>query len=260
MRSEPQPLSADEYSLWAMETRENQESGANACNHDTFGDDADLGWSFEENLAANERINIWTKYTSSTSPSAEVARQGRKSRIGCGDAKVEIEDEIQAMLAVSPVLRRFDFDGSVRQHLHAIRSVGGLAKVQEAMYLTHGATRDKKRHTVQKWPAYLLKLLKHFLRATQDGKHLTAPSPAVSTTASPFASPAMRASAEPAHSPFSETSTAASSGLGASEAARWLDMAIPEADRWPFSGESDADPPSTHAADELVHEPLLTYQ
>jgi len=54
---EPQPLSTDEYALWSMQAREDREAGADTANTDTFGDDAVLrGWSFEENLAANERI------------------------------------------------------------------------------------------------------------------------------------------------------------------------------------------------------------
>lgn len=54
---EPQPLSTDEYALWSMQEREDREAGADVANTDTFGDDAGLrGWSFEENLAANERI------------------------------------------------------------------------------------------------------------------------------------------------------------------------------------------------------------
>ncbi|CAE8587051.1 unnamed protein product, partial [Polarella glacialis] len=59
-RSDPQPLSVDEFQLWTMEAREDAEGGANERNKDTFGDDATTsgwsGWSFEENLAANERL------------------------------------------------------------------------------------------------------------------------------------------------------------------------------------------------------------
>lgn len=55
--SEPQPLSLDEYQLWTMQAREDQEIGADVLNPETFGEDAQNGgWSFEENLAANERL------------------------------------------------------------------------------------------------------------------------------------------------------------------------------------------------------------
>lgn len=55
--SEPQPLSTDEFRLQEMERREDAERGDDVRNADTFGTDAVCsGWSFEENLAANERI------------------------------------------------------------------------------------------------------------------------------------------------------------------------------------------------------------
>lgn len=54
--SEPQPLSTDEFQLWAMQAREDKEIGADVMNAETFGDDSGDGWSFEENLAANEVI------------------------------------------------------------------------------------------------------------------------------------------------------------------------------------------------------------
>jgi len=168
LRSEPLALSVDEYQLWVMEARENEESGANASNFDTFGDDADMGWSFEENVAANERLSIPTPKQPGVGPLAS-SHEGKKIRVAPGDARIEIEQEVQDILAVNPVLRRFDFDGSVRQHLHALRSIGGRAKVREAMLLIHSATRDKERTTIQKWPAYLLKLLKRFLRSPEAG-------------------------------------------------------------------------------------------
>jgi len=54
--SEPQPLSTDEFRLQEMERREDAERGDDVRNADTFGADACVGWSFEEQLAANERI------------------------------------------------------------------------------------------------------------------------------------------------------------------------------------------------------------
>lgn len=70
--SEPQPLSTDEYQLWAMQAREDAEIGADALNAETFGSDHENGWSFEENLAANEALSHWSPGGSKvTSPSAE---------------------------------------------------------------------------------------------------------------------------------------------------------------------------------------------
>jgi len=70
---EPQPLSTDEYALWSMQEREDREAGADSANAETFGDDAVLrGWSFEENLAANERI---AKATAIHAPEPQAQQQ-----------------------------------------------------------------------------------------------------------------------------------------------------------------------------------------
>ena len=44
----PVILSADEFSLWSMSYREDSEHGIDAYNADTFGDDADQPWSYEQ--------------------------------------------------------------------------------------------------------------------------------------------------------------------------------------------------------------------
>jgi len=56
VRPDPQPLSTDEYQLWAMEAREDRELGADEFNVETFGVDHGCGWSFEENLMANAHL------------------------------------------------------------------------------------------------------------------------------------------------------------------------------------------------------------
>jgi hypothetical protein len=43
--------------MWMLQAREDAELGADVCNEETFGEDANFGgWSFEENLAANEKL------------------------------------------------------------------------------------------------------------------------------------------------------------------------------------------------------------
>lgn len=164
---EPQPLSEDEYRLCLMEAREDEETGANVYNKDTFGDDADLGFSFEENLAANQRLASLDTFNGGPSQGCssyeDPTSRSRRKGVGSGDAKAEIEEEIQAVLVANPVLRRVDFDGSVRQYLHAIRSKGGQAAVRQAAQMIHDATVGKERAAIQKWPAYLLKVAKSFL-------------------------------------------------------------------------------------------------
>lgn len=55
---------------------------------------------------------------------------------------------------------RSDFDGQVRQHLHAIHSVGGLEGVQTAMQVVHKIVIGKSRADVRRWPAYMVTILK----------------------------------------------------------------------------------------------------
>lgn len=55
-QSEPVKMSLDEFCLWQMQSREDAEGGADVRNAETFGEDAEANWSFEENLAANLRL------------------------------------------------------------------------------------------------------------------------------------------------------------------------------------------------------------
>jgi len=51
---DPEPISTDEFLLRAMESREDAEKGADKFNAETFGESG--GWTFEENLAANQAL------------------------------------------------------------------------------------------------------------------------------------------------------------------------------------------------------------
>lgn len=55
-KSEPVKMSLDEFCVWQMQSREDAEGGADVRNAETFGEDAEANWSFEENLAANLRL------------------------------------------------------------------------------------------------------------------------------------------------------------------------------------------------------------
>eukprot|EP00930_Biecheleria_cincta_P037499 TRINITY_DN25747_c0_g1_i1.p1 TRINITY_DN25747_c0_g1~~TRINITY_DN25747_c0_g1_i1.p1 ORF type:complete len:336 (+),score=98.95 TRINITY_DN25747_c0_g1_i1:90-1097(+) len=55
-QSEPVKMSLDEFCVWQMQSREDAEGGADVRNAETFGEDAEANWSFEENLAANLRL------------------------------------------------------------------------------------------------------------------------------------------------------------------------------------------------------------
>mmetsp|Transcript_134103 Transcript_134103/g.388171 ORF Transcript_134103/g.388171 Transcript_134103/m.388171 type:complete len:646 (+) Transcript_134103:174-2111(+) len=77
-------------------------------------------------------------------------------------AKTEIEDAISRALFLIPTLQRADFDGQVKQYLHAIRTQGGPARVMDAIQAIRAAMAGKTRSSVRRWPAYLVALLKRF--------------------------------------------------------------------------------------------------
>eukprot|EP00930_Biecheleria_cincta_P102489 TRINITY_DN94229_c0_g1_i1.p1 TRINITY_DN94229_c0_g1~~TRINITY_DN94229_c0_g1_i1.p1 ORF type:complete len:514 (+),score=96.45 TRINITY_DN94229_c0_g1_i1:142-1683(+) len=224
-QQDPQPLSVDEFQLWTMEAREDAERGDNERNTETFGEDDALaaGWSFEENLAANERLadaaaaaryrwylaqtrNALLATGLSSSPAgvskypAEVGsscstseggasgpdmdtRSGRPSAVSSGstgdeprskggvvDPRQQIEEEVKWLLQQTQVLRSSDFDGKVRQWLHAYLTNGGTEYLREAMDMLNSAMANKRREDVSKWAAYLCVLLKRFHKGDPDSK------------------------------------------------------------------------------------------
>eukprot|EP00928_Gymnodinium_smaydae_P008420 TRINITY_DN13074_c0_g2_i1.p1 TRINITY_DN13074_c0_g2~~TRINITY_DN13074_c0_g2_i1.p1 ORF type:complete len:797 (-),score=101.48 TRINITY_DN13074_c0_g2_i1:214-2604(-) len=74
---EPVPLSFDEFKLWEMEAREDREAGADARNEETFGKDAMARWTFEDNLAANERIARQSSLLSDTEARSDPVYGGK---------------------------------------------------------------------------------------------------------------------------------------------------------------------------------------
>jgi len=79
--------------------------------------------------------------------------------------KDDIADEVHQILQDYPVLLELDFDGPVKQCLHAIHTVGGRHAVREALHSVGDcAKRNEARGQVRKWPAYVQALLKRFLR------------------------------------------------------------------------------------------------
>jgi len=230
-RPEPQPLSVDEFMMWEMQQREDAEGGADLWNEETFGEDvAQGGWTFEENLAANEwlagrsvhdkiggQLGGWqqeapaaaaaaTAYdyeggqvaAAATATAAEGVAQascgtgGQEKEadhngtssysgvVGRGQhlAKWEVESAITTALQLVPMLHRLDFDGQVRQYLHAIRNRAGRRGVLQAVQEVRVAMQGKTRDSVRKWPAYLVVLLKRFLAHGLAPSMMNAPLPA----------------------------------------------------------------------------------
>mmetsp|Transcript_12815 Transcript_12815/g.36827 ORF Transcript_12815/g.36827 Transcript_12815/m.36827 type:complete len:680 (+) Transcript_12815:162-2201(+) len=206
--SEPQPLSVDEFRLWEMQAREDEECGADERNWETFGADVGKGWSFEENVKANawlarraaraarewrrweqqgwgSQMQMQMAYGDQTGmepgfwadDASGYGACGSQMDYGCGAAcsvsasngsrvqvaKTEVDEAITRALYLIPTLQRADFDGQVKQYLHAIRTRGGSGRVFEAIQAIHTAMNGKTRSSVRRWPAYLVALLKRFL-------------------------------------------------------------------------------------------------
>jgi hypothetical protein len=221
-------------------------------NKDTFGEDAPGGWTFEENLEANERIaadklnagqagrgargeghsSTWTTLAACVR-TAHSRRPGDRgppcladawneepltacsTSFGAGsgdtvsvatsdgsgstgkprDPRTEIEVELCDLLSSTPVLRRTDFDGLVRQYLHAIRTADGREGVTEAIQMLRDAAADKKRADVKRWPAYISALLKRHLQELKQNNSLikvrTSLTMLAATPAAPGPDPAM---------------------------------------------------------------------
>jgi len=81
----------------------------------------------------------------------------------CAAAKKKsglVLQDIERLLSLNGTLLWADFDGKVRQFLHAIHSVAGEPGVQAALLQVHETTSDKRRDDVRNWPAYVQRLLK----------------------------------------------------------------------------------------------------
>lgn len=81
-----------------------------------------------------------------------------------GEVSRDISDHISLVLSSFSMLRRSDFDGQVRQYLHAICSVAGLEGVRAAMELLCEAVSGKTRADVKTWPAYFVALFKRYFK------------------------------------------------------------------------------------------------
>lgn len=96
-----------------------------------------------------------------SSNAAPEATQAAKAK--GGGARDEIHQEITSLLQHKTPLQRNDFDGQVRQCLHAIHGIGGHQGVHDALQIIQLQTTKKERASVGKWSAYIHKLLRRFL-------------------------------------------------------------------------------------------------
>jgi hypothetical protein len=80
-----------------------------------------------------------------------------------GSVRSMIRDELRSLVKDNPTLQWSDFDGLVRQYLHAIHGIGGPEKVRDALEVVDRSTREKPRAWAKNWSAYLNTCLKKFL-------------------------------------------------------------------------------------------------
>lgn len=81
-----------------------------------------------------------------------------------GPLKSVVVSEIDLLLQRNMSLELSDFDGLVRQFLHAIYGAGGKVSLQDALDAVHESTKYKPREVVGNWSAYINKHLKSFFR------------------------------------------------------------------------------------------------
>jgi len=93
------------------------------------------------------------------------ARQRPKQPEFQHEASTEIEEEISLFLDICTIFKKTHFDGGVRQHLHALRTIGGRKCVNEALDKLRDSMEGFDRKQIQKPSAYLLSFLKRYLRA-----------------------------------------------------------------------------------------------
>merc|ERR1712032_872092 len=75
----------------------------------------------------------------------------------------EIQEDINWFLEQATLFAPKDFDGRVRQHMHAIRTLSGREGVQEACVRVRDSVCGMRRREVSKPSAYLLTLFKRHL-------------------------------------------------------------------------------------------------
>lgn len=91
------------------------------------------------------------------------AAASEASPAGGGKAKDQISADIGLLLSGHSTLQKTDFDGSVRQCLHAIHGISGQQGVREALQIVNFFTSKKQRAVIRHWPAYVGKLVRKAL-------------------------------------------------------------------------------------------------
>jgi len=83
-----------------------------------------------------------------------------------GPVSTEVWEDISWLLQEVTLFKKSDFDGRVRQYLHAIRTASGRSGVQEALLKVRNSVNGMHRDDVKKPSAYLQTLLRRHLKSS----------------------------------------------------------------------------------------------
>lgn len=77
-------VTIDEMLVMKMEAREDAERGQDEFNEETFGADAAMGWSYEQQVAANAKLGV-----NGISPRSKQARSDASTDVSESDIEVQ---------------------------------------------------------------------------------------------------------------------------------------------------------------------------
>jgi len=104
-----------------------------------------------------------------SSPAAGTEEEKSTSKAADKPAEAQVQEDISSFLEGCAIFTKKDFDGRVRQHLHAILTKGGRRRVQEALDSVQDSVRELDKNQIKKPSAYLFRLLRIHLQAIESG-------------------------------------------------------------------------------------------
>jgi len=100
---------------------------------------------------------------------AEARRRPSQPQQNQSEFSAQVQEDISSFLEGCAIFTKKDFDGRVRQHLHAILTKGGRRRVQEALDSVQDSVRELDKNQIKKPSAYLFRLLRIHLQAIESG-------------------------------------------------------------------------------------------
>jgi len=109
------------------------------------------------------------KGATSTSAGTEASATAKARLARLTSSPAAGTEDISSFLEGCAIFTKKDFDGRVRQHLHAILTKGGRRRVQEALDSVQDSVRELDKNQIKKPSAYLFRLLRIHLQAIESG-------------------------------------------------------------------------------------------